>query len=389
MKRKRSVKKRLFISNLVMVLSPFLSVFFLSPLIRLVIRILNKTMGLPILRENRIDFGEYAYIFFILWISMLVLVMIIVFIVNRFLTRVMVKHIINPLEILSNGVRQIRDNNLGFRLDYQEDDEFRPVCEVFNEMAAQLEAMIAERQKDEESRRELIAGISHDLRTPLTSIKAYLEGIETGVASNREQQENYFSTIKNKTNDLEHIINQLFLFSKLDLNDFPLNFKILDAGPLVADMIMELSDEYAKRGLAVELGEITRNIFVNIDPILFRTVIINVLENSAKYKNSDQGRLTVSCLPVQKGIPVSKDGIEIRLTDDGPGVSKEVLEKLFDVFYRADLSRNTTGNGLGLAISQKIVNHMDGLIRAEPGSLPAGRGLSIVIYLPAANGTSP
>jgi signal transduction histidine kinase len=388
MKRKMSVKKRFFISNLLMALSPILSVFFLSPFIRLAIHILNKTMGLPLVRENRPDLGEYTTIFYILWFSMLALIMAIVFIVNRFLTRVMVKHIINPLETLSDGVRQIRDNNLGFRLDYQGDDEFRPVCEVFNEMASRLETMIAERQKDENNRRELIAGISHDLRTPLTSIKAYLEGIETGVASNREQREKYFATIKNKTNDLEHIINQLFLFSKLDLNDFPLNCKTFDAGPLVADMIMELADEYAKRGLTVELGEIERNIFVNIDPVLFRTVIINVLENSVKYKNSDQGRLTISCLPVQKGIYVSEDGIEIRLTDDGPGVSKEVLEKLFDVFYRADLSRNTTGNGLGLAISQKIVNRMGGAIRAEPGSLPAGKGLSIVIYLPATNGIS-
>jgi signal transduction histidine kinase len=239
--------------------------------------------------------------------------------------------------------------------------------------------MIAERQKDEDSRRELIAGISHDLRTPLTSIRAYLEGIETGVASSREQQEKYFSIIKNKTNDLEHIINQLFLFSKLDLNDLPLNFKSLDAGPLVTDMIAELSDEYAKRGLMIEPGETTRNIYVYLDPVLFQTVIVNVLENSVKYKDADQGRLTVSCIP-------ASGGIEIYLTDDGPGVPKEVLEKLFDVFYRADPSRNSRGNGLGLAISQKIVKRMGGTIRAE--APPAGRGLSIVIFLPGMNGAA-
>jgi signal transduction histidine kinase len=294
MKRKMSVKKRFFISNLIMALSPVLSVFFLSPFIRLAIYVLNKTMGLPLMvRENRPDLGEYASVFTILWISMLVLIMIIVFIVNRVLTRVMVKHIINPLETLSDGVRQIRDNNLGFRIDYQGDDEFRPVCEVFNEMASRLETMIAERQKDENNRRELIAGISHDLRTPLTSIKAYIEGIETGIASNQEQREKYFATIKNKTNDLEHIINQLFLFSKLDLNDFPLNSKTFDAGLLITDMIMELSDEYAKRGLTVELSEIDRNVFVNIDPVLFRTVIINVLENSVKYKTQETGKVRV------------------------------------------------------------------------------------------------
>jgi signal transduction histidine kinase len=315
---------------------------------------------------------------------MLVLIITIVFVTNRILTRVMIKTIVDPLETLSNGVRQIRDNNLGFRIDYEHDDEFRPVCEVFNEMAARLESMIAERQKDEDSRRELIAGISHDLRTPLTSIRAYLEGIETGVAASRDQKKKYFTIIKNKTNDLEHIINQLFLFSKLDLDDFPLNIKTLDAGPLLADMLAELSDEYAKRGLAIESGEITHNIPVALDPVLFRTVIVNILENSVKYKNTGQGRMAVGCRSFRKDSSLPEGEIEIRLTDDGPGVPRETLEKLFDAFYRADPSRNTKGNGLGLAISQKIVNRMGGTIRAEPGSLPAGRGLAIVIRLPAA-----
>jgi signal transduction histidine kinase len=382
MKRKMTIKKRFFFSNILMVVSPIISMIFLSPLIRVIVVILNRTIGLPIPRENRPDFGEYTLVFHILWVCMLVLIVTIIFVTNRILTHIMIKNIVGPLETLSNGVRQIRDNKLDFRLDYQTDDEFRPLCEAFNEMAARLETMIVEREKDEESRRELIAGISHDLRTPLTSIKAYLEGIETGVASNPEQQKKYFSTIKNKTNDLEHIINQLFLFSKLDLDDFPLNIKTLDAGPLLSDMLAELSDEYGKRGLTVELGEIAHNIPVALDPVLFRTVMVNILENSVKYKDTERGRVAVSCRSFKKEAP-SEEGIAIRLTDDGPGVSQETLEKLFDVFYRADPSRNTKGNGLGLAISKKIVNRMGGVMRAEPGSPPGGRGLSIVICLPA------
>jgi signal transduction histidine kinase len=298
----------------------------------------------------------------------------------------MVKNIINPLETLSNGVRQIRDNNLDFRLDYKADDEFRPVCEVFNEMASRLEAMIAERQKDEDSRRELIAGISHDLRTPLTAIKAYLEGIETGVASTPEQQEKYFSTIKNKTADLEHIINQLFLFAKLDVNDFPTKLMTIDMRRFMADMAEDLPHEYEKRGLLVTAAAFAEDIpaqpiYARIDPALFRTVIVNILENSVKYKNTEQGHLEIGY-----GINHDADSmIEIRLTDDGPGVSRETLEKLFNVFYRADPSRNTKGSGLGLAISQKITNCMGGDISA---ALPAqGHGLSIIIHLPVANGT--
>jgi signal transduction histidine kinase len=142
-------------------------------------------------------------------------------------------------------------------------------------------------------------------------------------------------------------------------------------------MIMELSDEYAKRGLAVELSEIERNIFVNIDPVLFRTVIINVLENSVKYKTQETGKVRIKTTGGQMA--------EIRLLDDGPGVPPETLDKLFDVFYRTDPARSTTGSGLGLAISAKIITLMGGTIRAESGA--GGKGLDIVISFPMAANT--
>ncbi|MDR1248646.1 MAG: HAMP domain-containing histidine kinase [Treponema sp.] len=305
---------------------------------------------------------------------------------NFFLTRSMIKNISIPLNILSFGVKQIQNNNLGFRLEYKNNDEFFPICGAFNDMAERLEAMAAEHDKYEENRRELLAGISHDLRTPLTSIKAYLEGIEKEIASTREKREKYIATIRNKTSDMEHIINQLFLFSKLDINDFPLILKNLDIGLFIRDVVSELSGNYFKRGLAVELSETAQNAFVSVDPVLFHNVITNILENSVCYKDAEQGRIEI-----RTGIV--KTMVEIRLADDGPGVPKESLEKLFDVFYRADPSRNTQGyrpgdslghypgNGLGLAISQKIVNRMGGSIKAE---LP-GRGLAIVISLPLVN----
>jgi signal transduction histidine kinase len=295
---------------------------------------------------------------------------------NFILTRTMIKNISVPLDMLSFGVKQIQHNNLSFRLEYKNNDEFLPICDAFNVMAARLEAMAAEQDKYEENRRELLAGISHDLRTPLTSIKAYLEGIEKEVASTREKREKYIATIRNKTDNIEHIINQLFLFSKLDINDFPLSLKILDIGQFMQDAAAELSGYYLKKGLVIALSETTHNIFARIDPVLFHNVITNILENSAAYKDAEQGRIEIS-------VRSANAMTEIRLTDDGPGVPPESLNKLFDVFYRADPSRNTKGgalgNGLGLAISQKIVSRMDGSIKAE---MNAECGLAIVIHLP-------
>ncbi|WP_198429945.1 sensor histidine kinase [Treponema primitia] len=237
-----------------------------------------------------------------------------------------------------------------------------------------VKQIMVDHEKYENNRRELIAGISHDLRTPLTSIKAYLEGIETGLASTPEKRSKYFSIIKNKTNDLEHIINQLFLFSKLDIGEYPMNMQKVNLGHTLPEMLGELVDEYERRGLVIKQEQNVDDIYVNADYMQLRNVIINILENSVKYKTSEKAVLVINCSSLG-------NMVEINLTDDGPGVPPDALDKLFDVFYRTDPSRSNEkkGSGLGLAIADKTIRRMGGKIHAE---LPETGGLSIVIQLP-------
>jgi signal transduction histidine kinase len=293
-------------------------------------------------------------------------------IINNLFAIRLTNRILKPLGPLSEGVKEIRNNNYAYRIDYQKDDEFRPVCEAFNEMAARLETSTAERQKDEANRRELIAGISHDLRTPLTSIKGYLEGIETGVASTPEMRKEYFSIITRKTAELEHIIEQLFLFSKLDMDEFPLNMRNVDIVSSVSDIIEDTVSEYALRGLVIRLAEMPTSAFVLADTMWLRNVIINIFENSVRYKTKEQGQIQVSAA-------LENNFISFYFADNGPGVQEDTLAKLFDVFYRTDPSRNKKGSGLGLAISAKIIERMGGSIHAQ---LPESGGLAIVIKMP-------
>ena len=308
----------------------------------------------------------------------------IVAIINNLFAIRLTNKILKPLGPLSEGVKQIRNNNYAYRIDYQKDDEFRPVCEAFNEMAARLETSTAEKQKEEANRRELIAGISHDLRTPLTSIKGYLEGIETGVASTPEMRKEYFSIITRKTAELEHIIEQLFLFSKLDMDEFPLNMRNVDIVSSVSDIIEDTVSEYALRGLAIQIAampiaEMPNSAFVLADTMWLRSVIINIFENSVKYKTKEQGLMEVSAV-------LENNFISFYFTDDGPGVQADTLSKLFDVFYRTDPSRNKKGSGLGLAISAKIIERMGGSIHAQ---LPESGGLAIVIKMPLLSEETP
>jgi signal transduction histidine kinase len=292
--------------------------------------------------------------------------------INNLLNYRLMKNIIRPLQPLGEGVAQIHNNNLGFRINYQNDDEYRPICDAFNEMAARLEESAAQKRQDEANRRELLAGISHDLRTPLTSIKGYLEGLETGVASTPEIREQYFAAIKNKTVDMEYIIERLFLFSKLDMNEFPLTLRRVPLMRAITDMIEEIAREYDQRGLAIHAEEISRDVFILADTFWLHNVLINILENSVRYKKADRASMEISAARVN-------NAVLLRFADNGPGVSAEALPKLFDIFYRADPSRSIKGSGLGLAISRKIIEHMDGAIYAE---LPDAGGLAIIIRLP-------
>jgi len=318
--------------------------------------------GLPEFRDYFMRTGFMLFAFVIAGICL----------TNAVLTRIMVKHIMNPIHTLSDGVHQLRDGNLDYRIHYPIQNEFQTVCADFDEMAARLSAMVNERQLDEEKRKELIAGISHDLRTPLTSIKAYVEGLEKGVAATPDVQARYMETIKNKVLSMERIINQLFQYTKLDMDSFPFNWQTVDAGRIVSEFVEQYEDEYEKKGLVLVWPGCQSRASIRADVDLLSNVFINIFDNSVRYKTAPRGHLWIGCEAVG-------DTVVFQLRDDGPGMKPEGLHKLFDVFYRGDAARGSEGSGLGLAISAKHINRMGGRITAENAE---GGGLAIRIELP-------
>ena len=364
-----TIKRRLFISNIRMIFISFGAFILVA---RMVMILMYGTLS-----PNREAIAQLLGSFnqemlMSRWILVFGIFTILVTVINSFLTHRMTSRIVKPLEPLSEGVRQIQADNLAYRIDYQNNDEFRPVCNAFNDMAAKLESSTAQQKKEEVNRRELIAGISHDLRTPLTSIKGCIEGIETGVASTPEMRDKYLAIIKNKTAVMEHIIEQLFLFSKLDMDEFPLNLRRVDITHAISDMVEDSLPEYTSRGLEIKFAEMPKDIYLSADVIMLRNVIINILENSVKYKTKEHGKVEISSI-------IEDNYFALRLSDNGPGVQADMLPKLFDVFYRTDPSRSKLGSGLGLAISGKIIERMNGVIYAEQSALG---GLTIVIKLP-------
>ncbi len=315
-----------------------------------------------------------AVIVFVL--ILILFVILTVLLTNGFLTRFVFRRISQPLKILSEGVHQIRDGNLDHRILYTNKDEFLPICEDFNNMAQRLRDSVEKSRKEEESRKELLASISHDIRSPLTSIRAYVEGLADGVADTAEKKEIYLSVIQKKTTEIDQLVRKLFLFSKMDMGEYPYSPETLCVAEAVSEFVSVSSEEYFRRGLKVYLGPIPERAFIEADPTYFSSILTNLLDNSAKYKVKKTGSAYITG-------DIAGDNIVLYVDDDGPGVPDTVLPKLFDVFYRNDPSRRDTdrGSGLGLAIVYKSVERMGGEVHAE--NLNAG-GLRIVISIPLA-----
>lgn len=306
-------------------------------------------------------------------VVIIIAVLLTIALTNRFLSKFVLKRIEQPLDILSHGVDEISRGNLEYRLDYSENDEFTPVCRDFNFMAQTLKRSVDLTRKNEENRKELLLGISHDLRSPLTSIQAYVEGLMTGVANTPEMQEKYLSTIKRKTIDIERMVSSLLAYSKLDMEVFSADIVNTDMNKFMCSFVSSAYDEYYAKGLDVRVeGE--DGINANIDEELFIRITTNLFDNSLKYKTKERGTCAVKVGRNENG------KCEIEFADDGPGVDAQYLPKLFDIFYRTDSARNNpgSGSGIGLAFVKKAVQTMGGDIRAEINELG---GLSVIIDL--------
>nr|WP_237179333.1 HAMP domain-containing sensor histidine kinase [Paenibacillus sp. MMS18-CY102] len=295
-----------------------------------------------------------------------------------FLTYLVSRSIIRPLYSLKHAAEQISEGRLDGEVKSTTKDEIGELAEAFETMRVRLKASIEERLQDEDNRKMLLSHISHDLKTPITAIKGYVEGILDGVANTQEKQEKYLRTVYRKATDMDRLIDELFLFSRLDMHHVAYDFKPIDLRRYLAHYTEELQFELEKESIAlVSSGIEGPPLIVVADPEKLGRVFHNIIGNSIKYMNTEDGAAN-RFLAIQ--VSENEEEITVELRDNGPGVSPESLPMLFDHFYRTEQSRNveTGGSGLGLAIVKQIMEGHGGAVRAE---LPPDGGLAIIVTL--------
>ncbi len=269
--------------------------------------------------------------------------------------------IINPIRKLEVAAQNIKAGNLDFTVEADGRDEIGELCQSFEEMRCRLKESAEEKVAGERENRVLISNISHDLKTPITAIKGYVEGIMDGVADTPEKRDKYIRTIYNKANEMDTLINELTLYSNIDTNRIPYNFNRINVSDYFEDCVEEVGLDLEAKNirLSYENG-VQQDVLIIADPEQLRRVINNIIGNSVKYMDKEQGRINIRIRDVG-------DFIQVEIEDNGKGIAGKDLPYIFDRFYRTDASRNsaTGGSGIGLSIVKKIIEDHGGRIWAN------------------------
>ncbi|EOS23461.1 hypothetical protein C806_02966 [Lachnospiraceae bacterium 3-1] len=269
--------------------------------------------------------------------------------------------IINPIRKLEIAAQSIKAGNLDFTIEADGKDEIGELCRNFEEMRFRLKESAEEKVEGEKENKVLISNISHDLKTPITAIKGYVEGIMDGVADTPEKHDKYIRTIYNKANEMDMLINELTLYSKIDTNRIPYNFNRINVADYFEDCVEEVGlDLEAKNIKLTYIDYVDKDVLIIADPEQLRRVINNIIGNSIKYLDKEQGFINIRIRDVG-------DFIQVEIEDNGRGIAAKDLPYIFDRFYRTDASRNsaTGGSGIGLSIVKKIVEDHGGKIWAN------------------------
>ena len=303
-----------------------------------------------------------------------IIIFILVFIgLNLWITTYFSRNVIEPVSKLNRDAAKISDGELDFEIAADGEGEINELFQSFEKMRITLKNSVLMQEKYDENRKFLVSSISHDLKTPVTSIKGYIEGILDGVAKTPEKINEYLSTALSKSVLVNSMIDDLLLYSKLDLRQIPYNFEKISIQKYFEYCVGDFQYEFEKANIRLELkNELKDEVYVLIDQERLKRVFQNILENAKKYSGREEGQVSVV-------LRETRTSAIVEIRDNGVGIPQDKIPYIFDRFYRGDQSRNNTeGSGLGLAIAKQIIEGHEGKIWAVSNK---GEGTAIIISL--------
>ncbi len=273
--------------------------------------------------------------------------------------------VFQPINELNRAMTNIANGNLDYQLPAditEKGGELGELCQNYEDMRLRLKESAEDKLQHEIQNKELITNISHDLKTPMTAIKGYVEGIMDGVADTPEKMDKYIKTIYNKTIDMDRLINELTVYSGLDNNRIPYNFLKLNVADYFKDCLEEIGLDLESKNMVLNYSNLLApGTTVIADPEQMKRVIGNIISNSLKYQDPEKPQCIIDIRLLDE-----VDSIRVEIEDNGRGIAAKDLPHIFERFYRTDASRNSGkgGSGVGLSIVKKIIEDHGGYIWA-------------------------
>lgn len=283
------------------------------------------------------------------------------------------KQIVLPLLHLRTETEKLMEGDLDTEIADEGCGEVNELTQTVETLRLRLRDTVNRQKRYDDNRKFLTSSISHDLKTPVTAVRGYIEGVLDGVADTAEKQRSYLTKAVDKTILISNMIDDLLLYSKLELNQLPFDLERVDIARYLSDCAEDCQSDFAKENKQLVLeNSLAGSVFVQIDLRRFRRVVQNITDNAKKHIAEDTGCLKILLRETEKSVI-------IEFADNGEGISPEDLPHIFERFYRADSARRAEGSsGLGLAIAKQIVTGMEGRIWAVSEE---EKGSSIMVLL--------
>lgn len=379
------IKSKFTLYNIIMLITPILLIGVISVCFLIIFILKFPVEELNITRASMLDplvfsqaLGEFfkgnpdAIGYVVLWLFLCVVLLVVS---TTVATHFMTKSVEKPINDLARAADYIRDGNLNFEVMGSDYDEIDKLCTNFDTMRKELKMAQERESYMKKERSMLLANISHDLKTPVTSIKGYVEGIRDGIADTPEKMNRYLDTIYAKARVIDDMVNNLSMFSKLELSRMTFDFEEGDINVFLRGLVEDYRLDMEKNGVELVSNISDETAIVKIDYEKISRVFSNIIDNAVKYRNENNPMLEISTF-------TRDNGVYVCISDNGIGIEEKELKNVFEGFYRVDSSRSIKGSGLGLGIVKQIVEKHGGKIWLKSEGL--GKGTTAIIYLPIA-----
>lgn len=300
------------------------------------------------------SFAAFLTVFLLVGTAAIVILLLL----SAYFTKKMVKKITEPLDMLVLGAERVKAGDFSEEISYQGEGEFEEVCSTFNAMQKAMGEAQEQRQQNEKARTDMVTGISHDLRTPLTAVRGYIKGILDGVADTPEKKKQYLETAYEGAGEMNVLLQKLFDFSRMESGHLPFNFVEADLGEFAAMYAAQKEPLLEKSRAEISFSQEGTLAEIRMDVEQMRRILDNLLENSLKYAEADPVKISMHMYQ-------AADHIVLEWKDNGKGVPEEKLGKIFERFYRCDEARTKKGSGVGLYVVKYLVEQHGGSIQAQ------------------------